>query len=418
MWRACISNWPLFLGTLLIMLSNGLLVTLLSIRGTTLGFSETAIGLMQACYPLGALAGAALVPRLVIHVGHVRAFGTLASLCSTAAVVHLVTADPWSWGAMRALAGFCFPGLYIVAESWLNAAAENRSRGALLSIYVVTQTLGGAIGQAMVGIPDPSGALLFGLVSILISLALVPVLAVASPVPRFEVPERMGLGALYRISPMAVTGAMLNGVAQGAFYVAVPLFALARGYGVAEAGLLLTTATLASAAVQVPAGWLSDRTDRRRVLAGLAGGGALLAALIAAGLAESWLALAVAGVAALTFPIYSLAIAHANDQLTPGQFVPASGTLVMAMSLGTFLGAGGGPLVIGAFGPWALFALLALTQAATAATALARIASRAAPEQLAAARALSPQAQQVAARLDPRGLAGGAGDGPSKGPAR
>lgn len=384
------------------MVSNGLLVTLLSIRGAQLGFSETSIGLMQACYPMGALLGALAAPRLVMNVGHIRAFGTLASLCSIAAVVHILTDDPLSWAAMRGLAGFCFPGLYIVAESWLNAAAENRSRGAVLSVYVVTQTIGAALGQALVGVPDPSGALLFGLVSILISLSLVPVLAVSSPAPRFELPERMGLAELHRLSPMAVAGAFLNAVAQAAFMVAVPLYALAMGKSPAEAGLLLMIATLTSAAAQIPAGWLSDRIDRRRVIAGLAAGGAVLAAVLAAAVPGGLLVPAVALLAALTLPIYSLAIAHANDRLTPAQIVPASGALVMAASFGMLLGAALGPAVIGAMGPPALFALLALVQAVTAGIALVRIARSAAPEQAAAAQPYSPQAQQTAARLAPR----------------
>jgi len=401
MWSAFRASWTLFVGTFLVMLSNGLLVTLLSIRGAQIGFSETAIGLMQACYPLGALLGAVVVPRLVANVGHVRAFGTLASLCSTAAVVHLVTDDPASWSAMRFLAGFCFPGLYIVTESWLNAAATNRTRGAVLSLYVVTQVVGSAAGQAMVAIPDPSGALLFGVASILISLALVPVLAVSAPAPRFEAPERMGIVTLARVSPMAVMGSTLNGVAQAAFYVAVPLYALARGMSAAEAGLLLTIGTLTSAAAQFPMGWLSDRTDRRYVVAALAVAGALTCLALSAGAEGVALGLGVALIGAFTLPIYSICVAHANDQLTPAQIVPASGALVMALSVGTLFGAASGPIVIGAAGPDALFLLLALTHGVTAAVALVRVARAAAPDRAGAARPVSPQAQQIAARLYP-----------------
>ena len=78
--RALMENWALFLGMLMLMVANGLLATLLTIRGSGLGFSDFTISIMQACYPLGALAGTIIAPRLVEKVGHIRTFSALASL--------------------------------------------------------------------------------------------------------------------------------------------------------------------------------------------------------------------------------------------------------------------------------------------------------------------------------------------------
>ena len=86
--RALIDNWALFLGMLFLMVGNGMLVTLLTIRGSLLGFTELEISLMQACYPLGALAGTILTPRLIEKVGHIRVFSALASMVSVAAIAH------------------------------------------------------------------------------------------------------------------------------------------------------------------------------------------------------------------------------------------------------------------------------------------------------------------------------------------
>src|SRR3546814_13151374 len=124
---------------LLLMISNGLLVTLLTVRATAYGFTQTEIAFMQAAYPLAALFGCAVTPQIVARVGHIRSFGALASLCSTAALIHMVTADPWSWALMRALAGFCFPGLYVVAESWLNGPADTRTRAPQPPAHFLTQ---------------------------------------------------------------------------------------------------------------------------------------------------------------------------------------------------------------------------------------------------------------------------------------
>lgn len=242
--RALKDNWALFAGMLMLMMANGMLVTFLSIRGAAIGFSETTIGLVQAGYPLGALVGSIYAPRLVERVGHVRAFASLASLCSVCAIVHLLTTDAWSWGAMRFLAGVCFPGLYVISESWLNAKAENRTRAIVLSIYFVIQTVGAAAGQGLAGLDKTSGAMTFGLSSILVSLSLLPLMISRNRAPDYSAPDRFSMIQLARISPMAVSGAMLNGVAQAAFYVGMPLYGLARGMGAADSALLLVIGTL------------------------------------------------------------------------------------------------------------------------------------------------------------------------------
>ena len=242
--RALQESWTLFLGLLLLMISNGLLVTLLTLRGAELGFSQTTIGIMQACYPLGALFGCVVVPRLIEQVGHIRTFGALASLCSTAALIHMLTQDPFSWSAMRFLAGFCFTGLYVIAESWLNARAQNQNRAAILSIYFIVQTGGSASGVAMVGLPDPSGGLLFAITSILVSICLVPMLITRVKAPEYSAPDRLSIRTLIGISPMAVSGAVLNGMAQVALFVGLPLYGLARGMSDGQAASLLVIVPL------------------------------------------------------------------------------------------------------------------------------------------------------------------------------
>lgn len=376
--RSIIESWPLFLGMLLLMVSNGLLVTLLTLRATALGFSQSEITVMQAAYPLGALFGCLVAPKIVVAVGHIRSFGALASLCSTAALIHMVTADPYSWGAMRALTGFCFPGLYVVAESWLNGRADNKTRAALLSIYFITQTGGAAAGQLLLYIPDSRGNLLFVIVSVLISLSLVPMLLSARQGQDFEAPARLSVRELFRISPLGVSVSFLNGLAQGAFYIGLGLFGVAIGLAINQVGLLVAAGTLGGMLAQFPLGALSDRIDRRWVIAGSAGL-ALLACLglglTGGSLADSGaLYLAVGLVGAFTLPLYSLAVAHTNDRLAPAQMVAASGGLVLVMNFGIVLGPLVGGLAITQLGAPALFFCLALIQGATALLALYRLA--------------------------------------------
>lgn len=344
--RALIDNWALFLGMLALMVANGLLVTLLSIRGAELGFSPLTISLMQTCYPLGALIGTVTVPHLIAKVGHIRVFSALASLVSTAAIIHLLTNDPYSWSAMRFLAGVCFPGLYVVTESWLNAKTENRIRAQVLSVYFIIQTLGPAIGTALVGYPDPTGNLLFGIVSVLMSLSIVPLLLSNNRAPEFEVPDRMTVRRLYTVSPMAVTGIVLMSVGVSAWFIALPLYALQQGFSAAQASGALVVAMAAAGISQYPVGWLSDQTDRRYVVIGLSVISSLAALWLALDTSPSRTVVGFAIIAAVTLPIYSILAAHANDQLTPAQVVPASGTMAFLLQLGQVFGMLLGPNMI------------------------------------------------------------------------
>jgi len=406
MWRAIQISWPLLIGMALLMVSNGLISTLLTLRASGLGFDASVIGLVQSCYPAGALLGCLVAPRMVARIGHIRVFAALASIASAVTLVHLVTHDPPTWAAMRLLAGFCFSGLYVVAESWLNGSATNENRGSLLSIYFVVQTGGSAIGQAFLIFSALDGLLLLVTASILISLSLVPMLISATPSLVVELPRSLSLGWLFRQSPMGLSGCFLNGVTQGAIYVALALYGRHIGLDAAGIGALIGVATLGGMISQFPIGRLSDCVDRRLVIVGAAG----LAVPVCVALASLdqpasepliiYLGITILG--GLTLPIYSICVAHTNDHLAPSQIVMASGTLVLILGLGMTLGPTLGSLAIGLYGPPGLFFLLAIVQGCTVATALFRLwrGKRHADTSVTTA-AIAPNATPIAASLNP-----------------
>ena len=283
---------------------------------------------------------------------------------------------------------------------------DNRTRAALLSIYFIPQTRGAAAGQLLLYIPDSQGNLLFVIVSVLISLSLVPMLLSARQGQDFEAPARLSVGELFRISPLGVSVSFLNGLAQGAFYIGLGLFGVAIGLAVNQVGLLVAAGTLGGMLAQFPLGALSDRSDRRLVIAASAG----LALLACLGLGLTGGALAGSGalylvvglVGAFTLPLYSLAVAHTNDRLAPAQMVAASGGLVLVMNFGIVLGPLAGGLAITQLGAPALFFCLALLQGATALLALYRLAlGKKRTAETGTALPVGHAATPVASRLNP-----------------
>lgn len=364
MFKVISNSWALFLGLGLIMLGNGLQGSLLGVRASLEGFGVTATGLIMSGYYVGLLSGATMVPKFVARVGHIRSFGAMASLASTSILVHVVFIDPWVWWAMRFVTGFAFAGLFVVAESWLNDAAENDTRGQLLSFYMLI-TLGGmAGGQFMLNIASPSSYELFVLISALVSLAVIPILLSVSKAPEFNTSESVSIFQLYQVSPLGVFGMLVNGVMMGAIFGMGAVYATAIGLSVSEVALFMGSMVMGGAILQFPLGRMSDILGRRQVIVGASAAGVAVSIFATNFAYDGWvLYLVVALMGGFATPLYALCVAHTNDHLSPSQMVAASGTLVLAGSIGACLGAPITAVAMDQFGTQAFFYTIGMSMA-------------------------------------------------------
>ena len=381
MLAAIASAWALLFGIALLMLGNGLQVSLLGIRATQENFTEIETGLVMSAYYLGFLGGSLLAPKVVRNVGHVRVFAALASLASTAVLIHAIFIEPATWAAMRLITGFCYAGLYVVAESWLNDRATNETRGKLLSVYMVVVLSGMAGGQLLLNLAAPSGFELFVLASVLVSIALIPISLTAGAAPAFAAARPVGLVELYRLSPRGVVGAAGTGLAHGILFGMGAVFAERAGFTVGQISIFMSVMILGGILFQWPIGGLSDRFDRRRIMTVVTFAAAIFAVLAVIMIntgAIAGLFIAAMLVGGLSLPMYSLAIAHTNDYLEPGQMIAAGGTLVLAGGLGACLGPLTASLAMQILGPDGFFWCLAAAHAGIGVFALYRMSQRAA----------------------------------------
>jgi MFS family permease len=405
MLRSALASWTLFFGLLLIMSGNGLQVVLLGTEATGAGFSKVTTGFVMAGYFLGIFCGSILVPRLLDNVGHVRVFGAMAALASAAVLVVAALVNPLVWALMRIITGFCFAGMYIVCESWLNNQSTNETRGQMLSLYMIVSMGGLAAGQLLIGIGGDDSIGLFLLASVLVSVAVVPVLLSVGSAPAFEEPERMSLRRLMQVSPLAVVGLGINGIAISILFGMGAVYALSIGLNNAEVGYFMTAPVIGALFLQYPVGRLSDRFDRRMVIfcvALMGGGAAALAALF--GRAEfALLLICMLAYGGSLFPLYSLCIAHANDFLTPSQMVAAASGLIMINGAGAVLGSPLAALSLEFFGVTSFFILVAIIQFMIAGFALFRMTRRAAVPNLAQGPfvAIPESSSAIAATLNP-----------------
>jgi MFS family permease len=338
----------LLLGFGLMQMGNTLQGTLLSIRGGIESFSPAQIGAVGAGFWLGIVIGSLRGGKLIQSVGHIRAFLALGAIASTAPLLHLLVINPIAWVVARALTGFCFAGLFIVVESWLNSAATDKTRGQILSVYAMTGLLAGIVGQLLLPATDPAGFRPFCLVAIIIALALVPIALTRAVAPAHEgEAARISLRALYQQSPFGLVAAFLCGVTTSAFFTLGPILAQRGGLDTAGVAAFMAFGTLGGFLMAWPVGWLSDRLDRRRVIIGAAITATVTLLAIMALLPEEpsrWLVyFCVAIFGGTIVPTYSVVMAHVNDAVGEGEFVAASGGLLITQGVG----ATAGPLVAG-----------------------------------------------------------------------
>lgn len=373
----------ILLGAGIVFLGYGLMVTVLPIRAQLEGFGETAIGLMGSAYFVGFVIGCAVGPATVKAVGHTRAFAGFAALVAALSLIFPLAVDPWLWMALRFVSGICLAVVYMVIESWLNEQATNRIRGVVLSVYIIVGNLATIGGQQMVVAYDAAGLALFSLVSILIAISLVPVslTPVSEPTP---IPSaKLRIARLYRLSPTGFVGCLLVGLADGAFWTFGPVFAQDKGLPVQEIAFFMGAFMAGGTVLQWPLGWLSDRIDRRYVVAACSAGS------IATGLAlafwepdQAWMALVLAlAHGGVMIPIYALCIAHSNDFAPHEEMVEVSSGLLLLYGVGAAVG----PIVIGPVmevaGSGSLFVMIAGTFGALALFALYRVAIHRVAEQ-------------------------------------
>ncbi len=401
--------FSLLRGTAFLLAASGLHNLLLPLRGQAEGFSTLALGFLGTAWAGGFVAGCIFAPRLVRRVGHVRAFSAFAA---TAAIIVLFTGlviNEFAWIASRAGTGFVMAGAFMVIESWLNEKSSNENRGTVFGLYMMVTYASIMAGQMVVAGFEILDSSLFMMSAILFCFSLLPTTISTAVTPRPLQEVSLDLRGLFANSPVAFVGCILIGVANGAWGTLGAVYGARIGVSTAEIALMMSLVVIAGAAVQMPMGRLSDRMDRRFVLAGSSFLAALIGVILFAAEPRSGILVIVltASYGAMAYILYSLAVAHANDHANPDNFVKISGGLLLLYGFGTMVGPLLGSFLMSRLRPESLFLATALPHLALAAYTMLRIKQRApvpledkdAFNALPAERAVTPQA----VLLDPRG---------------
>ncbi len=380
--RLLLTFAPLLASVALLQLSSGGLGPMDALSGLTLGFSTGEIGLLGSAHFLGFFLGCWWAPRLMGSVGHARAFAAFTALGAIGLLAHMLVTTPWAWAAMRVASGLCIAGCYTVIEAWLQARVTNETRGRAMGSYRLVDLGGSLVAQLLVGALEPATYAAYTLLAILCCAALLPMALTTAAQPATPDAPRLRPGLTFARSPLAGAAVLVAGLTSGSFRTVGPVYGQAVGLGPEQIGLFLAIWIGGGALAQYPVGWLADRYDRRWVLIGLSVA-STLACLATIGTSGSTGAiLATAALFGLTsFPIYSVAAAHAHDWASDDERVELSASLMFAFAAGAIAAPLTASWLMAATGPAALFWLIALAHVALAVIGTIRMRARpAAPD--------------------------------------
>ena len=343
------NSWALFLGMSFIMMAYGFQGSLLGVRAVQEEFSLTATGFMMSGYFVGYFIGAATIPNIISRVGHIRVFAAFASLASLVILIHSIMISPFIWFLLRVLTGISMVCIYTVAESWLNDRSSNKNRGSVLSIYMVILYGSLGLGMFLLNFSSPKNFEPFILISVITSLALIPILLTKKKPPTFKKIKVMTIKDLYEASPFGMVSSFLYGIVQSALFTLLAVYATSMNFTILEISIVTFLLAISGAIAQFPIGKISDIYDRRKVIIFSTFGAAIFAIFsilvsrqmyLPEGLATSktWFYIFFILFSFCSLPMFSLILAHTNDYISKEKFVAAGAGLQFTFGFGAISG--------------------------------------------------------------------------------
>ena len=343
------NSWALFLGMGFIMLAHGYQGSLLGVRAVQENFGLIATGFMLSGYYVGYFIGAKTIPSFIFRVGHIRVFAAFASIASIVILMHSIFIHPFTWFILRVVTGISMVSIYTIAESWLNDRSSNKNRGSVLSIYMIVLYGSMAIGTFFLNFSKPENFQPFILVSLFMSLALIPILLTKRKAPTFKKITGMSLKELYKTSPLGMVGSLFYGTVQSALFSLLAVYAASMNFTIFEISVVTFLLAISGAVAQFPIGKLSDKFDRRLVIIYSTFGAAFFAlcAIFASrqmylpgdlGTSKTWFYIFLILFSFCSLPMFAIIFAHTNDFIPKEKFVAAGAGLQFAFGLGAISG--------------------------------------------------------------------------------
>ena len=356
--RILLSLAALLLSVILLQLSSGGLGPLDALSGFELNFTTAQIGLLGSAHFVGFFIGCWWAPRLLGTVGHSRAFAATGAI---GLLAHMLIIDPTAWAVMRVATGLCVAGCYTVIEAWLQAKVTNQTRGRTMGAYRAVDLGASLASQLMISVLTPASYVSYNILALLCCATLIPLALTKSRPPETPKTPRLRPMLAVRNSPLAAAGVVVAALSGASFRMVGPIYGTEVGLKIDQIAYFLAAFVLGGALAQIPIGWLADKYDRRKVLIWLSVAAVMscLATILVGGYSTTTIFLTALFFGLTTFPIFSVAAAHAHDFVQTDERVELSAALMLYFALGAIAAPLFASFLIDRYGPSALFVMIA-----------------------------------------------------------
>ena len=326
----------------LLQVAGGLMGVIVPLAIGAEGYSNIIVGVIAGIYSAGFMFGAGNAPRIIRKIGNIRSFAFAAGFAAVAALIMAMFRDPYVWGFMRLAQGIGIALMFASVESWMTEATPAKQRGSVLGVYHVCAKTALVIGPFFAIGHTAQAMEPFIWVGIFMTLALMPVCITSRIEPAPPDTDPYPISRMFEVAPSAVIGVFIAGFSNTGFLALLPLYAEQSGESVASAAAkIMAAAFIGGVLSQWPAGYLSDKVDRRIVIGGMGLLSAIAAlaltlingspgSLVVLGLIGLW------GAGALSF--YGLCIAHAADRCEPEKIARMLSGLLFVWAAGSVIG--------------------------------------------------------------------------------
>ncbi len=356
---------PPLISLVIVMLGNGFFNTYASLRLSKDGHPSWVIGVINSAYYLGVMLGSVYVEKLINRIGHIRTFAMFASINSAAILVQSFIIGPTSWSIFRFLVGFCASGFFIVIESWLLLSTSIRTRGKILSLYMLTLYMAQGFGQFILNLATLESFIPFAITIFLSSLSILPVCMMKSSGPLVLESSITNLFEILKKAPLGPIGCFIAGLITSSFYGLAPIFGKEIHLSVMQISYVMGFTILGGLILQWPIGHLSDIFNRRKVMISVFFALMLLTfALFYSKFFHYHLLLTLMVIfGGISFTIYPLSITYTCDYFSEKNIIGITCALLIIYGIGCIVGPLLSPIFMSLLGPAGLFLFIAIVSA-------------------------------------------------------
>lgn len=323
----------------------GTVTPLLSLSLEQRGVEPARIGVVVSASWLAILLLYKWVPRLLAHLGLVRTNLLSAALTVTALIGMTLATHLAAIFALNFVLGIGLILRWIACDTWIVTVASKDQRGRAIGIHETLMGLGIAVGPLLLVVFGVASAAPYYACALIVLVSGALALTLKDHDTQPQTPTEKRHGKVFSLIPTALCGAFIAGYAETSSVSFLAGYSLAAGYVLTAATLLISVFGIGGTVLQLPIGWLADRSSYRvgQLVCGLV----LLAGTLAIPLSQPfpwWATVVVFLWGGAIGGMNTLAVIEAGDRVGEHQVSTAMTAIAMFYTLGSVIG----PVVTGA----------------------------------------------------------------------